>query len=92
MSSHTQLTEGEMLPLLRAVGEGRLGEVRSLRFGGGQLGAAGVRALVEAMARGQEIEELSIHGGHGGSLTEQDLLLLVGRARFAPSHRGCPLY
>jgi hypothetical protein len=70
------VTEEEMLPLLMAVNEGRLGKVRSLSFGGEQLGGAGVRVLVEAMARGQEIEELSIHDGR---LTEQDLLLLVGR-------------
>jgi hypothetical protein len=87
--SSANLTEGEMLPLLRAVGERRLGEVRSLRFGDKQLGGAGMQALVEAMPRGQRIDELSIHGGPS---TEQDLLHLVGWRGCAPGHLGSHLY
>jgi hypothetical protein len=90
MSSHTQLTEAEMLPLLEALRERRLDKVRSLRFGENQLGGAGVRALLEAMARGQEIEELRIEGvpNQGGPLTEQDLLHLVSRRECIGSGRA----
>jgi hypothetical protein len=84
--TRVQVTEAEMLPLLRAVGEGRLREVRSLSFQN-QIGGAGMQALVEAMGRGQEIEELSIYGS---SLTEQDFLLLVGPCGLRPQPSGEP--
>jgi hypothetical protein len=75
------VTEGELLPLLRAVGEGRLGKVRSLDFGEHQIAGAGMQALIEAMAGGQRIEELSIKRC---PLSEQDFLRLVSRCGAAP--------
>jgi hypothetical protein len=74
-------THGDMLPLLTALGERRLRQLRSLTLRRDQIAHAGMLALSEAILEGQELEELSIWspwGGYGqGLLTDQDYLLLV---------------
>jgi hypothetical protein len=67
------------LPLLEAMAERLLREIRLLDFTGRGINPAGVAALMEAMAQGHELEELIIeeHQLNNQPLTGHDLLLLV---------------
>jgi hypothetical protein len=79
--SMSGVTQEEMLPLLTALGERRLRQLKSLTLAGEQIAHAGVAALSGAMLQGQDFEELGITRAWGaqGLLTEQDILLLVGQ-------------
>jgi hypothetical protein len=82
LSCTSGVEEGDMLPLLTALGERRLRHLKSLTLSRVQVTSAGMVALSKAVLQGQRFEELSFNSsryvwGQQDLLNEQDLLLLV---------------